>query len=83
MHAIAQYSEPIVISDVFVTNLAEIEDCGDGNYRFTFTVYQHGEHIVVSRLVAPYSLVLRGSKASLAAIGTHCECEAMRSALHH
>ncbi len=83
MHAVVQYIEPVVISDVYVRNLAEIEDLGDGTYRFTFTVPQHGDHVVVARLIAPYSLVVTGSNASLDFVGAKCECGAMRRALHH
>lgn len=70
-------TEPIVVPDVFVTNLSAIEDLGDGNYRFTFTVFQMGCHVIVARLVAPMSLVINGSRASLNAVGAKCPCHAL------
>lgn len=76
--ATMQLAEPIVVPDVFVTSLAEIEDIGEGNWRFTFAVKQSGEHIVSARLVLPGSLVISAARQALRAVGWHCVCSMKR-----
>jgi len=53
--------EPIGISDVFVSGLGEVEDLGDGCYRFTFYTRHHtdfGEQrVIVAKLIAHRSAV--------------------------
>jgi hypothetical protein len=54
-------TEPIAIQDVFASGLAEAEDLGDGNYRFTFYARQKSihdyagaiEYVVVARIILP------------------------------
>lgn len=54
-------TEPIAIQDVYASGLAEAEDLGDGNFRFTFyarqkSLYDYAgsiEYVVVARIVLP------------------------------
>lgn len=56
-----QPSDPLNVSDTFVSGLAEAEDLGDGCYRFTFFTTHHvdgrEQRIVVAKLIMPMSAV--------------------------
>lgn len=56
-HLIEQYGLP----DTYVSGLAEVEDLGDGNFRFVFVARKHvgdGEELViVAKLVAALETV--------------------------
>lgn len=56
-----QLIEPQIIPDIFVSGLGEVEDLGDGNFRFTFYCKHHTgakeELVVVAKLIAPRSAV--------------------------
>lgn len=72
-------AEPNVVPDIFVTSLAEIEDVGEGNWRFTFAVKQGGEYIVSARLVMPGSQVIGAARAAMKAVGYNCVCSMART----
>lgn len=82
--------EPYVVQDTFATGLHDVEDLGEGHYRFTFFVKQRNgydgqgdERIVVARLVLSTSAILHGCKWALMAIGVKC-CGAIgRAGLIH
>lgn len=58
-------SEPAIVPDIFCSGLADAEDMGDGNMRFTLFSRQKSLHdyagtfdlIVVARLIMPMSAV--------------------------
>ena len=83
-------TEPIIIQDTFVTALHDIEDLGEGNFRFVFIAKQRSsydgtsqEHVVVAKLVAPTMTVFHAAMWALKAIGVKCCAHFMRcSGLH-
>lgn len=54
-------TDPGIVPDTFVSGLAEVEDLGSGNYRFTFAAKHRSvegdELVVVAKLVAPMEAV--------------------------
>lgn len=87
---IAPVVEPFVVQDTFATGLHDVEDMGEGLYRFTFFVKQKStydgqgdERVVVARLVLSTSAIFHGCKWALTAIGVKC-CGAIgRAGLIH
>lgn len=87
---VAPLVEPYVVQDIFATGLHDVEEVGDGHYRFTFFVKQKStydgqgeERVVVARLVLSTSAILYGCKWALSAIGVKC-CGAIgRAGLIH
>lgn len=79
-------SEPVVVDDIYVSDLGGIEDAGEGLIRFTFcakqaSIYGGDEFIVRIRIVAGPRLVLHTIKAAMNYLGTGC-CGAMRKLMH-
>lgn len=79
MLAQAVFTEPIAVSDVFASGLAEVEDLQDGNYRFTFFARRRSldysgaiESEVVARLIIPSNAVIEGMKRTMEAMGIRC-----------
>lgn len=68
-HLIEQYGRP----DTYVSGLAEVEDLGDGNFRFVFVarkrVGDREELVVVANLVAPLQAVPPALVKAAKAIG--------------
>lgn len=56
-----QFIEAPNITDTFVSGLAEVEDLGDGCFRFTFFARQHvntaERNVIVAKLICPMSAV--------------------------
>lgn len=74
--------EPVVVEDIYVSELGGIEDAGDGNIRFTFcarqvSAYDHTnvETVVKVRLVTGPTLVWHTIRMTFAFFGMKC-CEA-------
>ena len=73
-------SEPAIVPDVFASGLADAEDLGDGNMRFTFFARQKSmqdyagawELVIVARLVMPIGAVHAGMKATMQELGVSC-----------
>lgn len=80
--------EPAIVPDTFVSGLAEAEDLGDGNFRFTLYTnqksYRDGtiEHVIVARLVMPAPAILASIKTTMKAMGYAC-CGGERLLLRH
>lgn len=80
-------SEPVSIPDVFVSELALIEDLGDGNIRFTYSTKQkpphdsaaNDDHVIVARLVLSLPAVLTARERMTQLFG--CYCGASRTRL--
>lgn len=81
-------TEPAIVPDIFVSGLAEAEDLGDGNFRFTMYTKQRSltggeiEHVVVARLIMPAPAVMASIKATMKAMGIAC-CGGERLSLRH
>lgn len=81
-------TEPAIVPDIFVSGLAEAEDLGDGNFRFTMYTnqkcYRDGtiEQVVVARLVMPAPAVIASLKATMRVMGIAC-CGGERIGLRH
>lgn len=76
--------EPAIITDVFASELALIEDLGDGTYRFTYATRQQSthdhagtiEHVIVERLVMPLPAIFEARAKMTEHFG--CYCGALR-----
>ncbi|TGR81833.1 hypothetical protein EN866_35160 [Mesorhizobium sp. M2D.F.Ca.ET.223.01.1.1] len=67
--------EPAIVPDIFCTGLADAEDLGDGNFRFTLYARQKSLHdlgnvdyVVVARLVMPAKAVMESMKMTMKAM---------------
>lgn len=73
-------TEPIAIQDVFASGLADAEDMGDGNIRFTFYARQKSfldyahetEFIIVARIILPFPAVTGALQRAMKAVGFEC-----------
>lgn len=80
-----QLSEPLVIQDIYVSDLAEIEHVGDGNYRLTYSTRQRSsyggemEDIVVCRLILPVSAIIAAMNLVAGTLGIKCVDIGMKS----
>lgn len=61
--------EPFAVPDINVSGIADIEDMGDGNYRFILYARRRSERIVVASLIATEATVMRCIMQSARAIG--------------
>ncbi|KRB22696.1 hypothetical protein [Mesorhizobium sp. Root172] len=83
-------SEPAIIPDVFCTGLAEAEDLGDGNFRFTLYARQKSmqdyagafDYVIVARLIMPTVAVHQSIQMTMKAMGVSC-CGVERMRLAH
>lgn len=83
-------TEPAIVPDTFCSGLAEAEDLGDGNFRFTFYAKQRSfndyagtvDFVVVARLILPTSAVLLSIQQTMKAMGVSC-CGGERLRLAH
>jgi hypothetical protein len=72
--------EPAIVPDIFCTGLADAEDLGDGNFRFTLYARQkslhdhagHMDYIIVARLVLPAKAVMESIQMTMKAMGVQC-----------
>jgi hypothetical protein len=75
--------EPAIVPDTYVSGLYDVEDLGDGTFRFTFFAKQRSVHdgkeerVVVARIVIGASAILHAAKWALSAIGMRCYCAAL------
>ena len=74
--------EPVVIPDTFVCGLHNVEELGDGVYRFTFFATQTDDRICVARLVLSTAAIYHAAMWALRAIGTNCCGKFLKGALH-
>lgn len=82
--------EPAIVSDVFCSDMAEPEDLGDGNFRFTFFTKQKSfldyagttDAVIVARLILPFGAVLHAHRMAGKRLGLVC-CEDGRMRLAH
>ncbi|ESZ60681.1 hypothetical protein NL532_24270 [Mesorhizobium sp. C120A] len=80
--------EPAIISDIFVSGLADAEDLGDGNIRFTYFTKQKSfmdyanvtEHVIVARIVIPFSALFPARQLTGKRLGICCEMRHARLA---
>lgn len=87
MLAVELLSEPVVVQDTYASGLSHVEECGDGNYRFTFFVRQRStyggdENNIVARIVLPASAVHAAIKTTMRELGIKC-CGAEKLAVRH
>lgn len=83
-------SEPAIVPDIFVTGLADAEDMGDGNIRFTLYSRQKSfndyagafEYVIVARLIMPIAAVHQSIQMTMKTMGVSC-CGAERLRLAH
>lgn len=61
--------EPFAVPDINVSGIADIEDMGDGNYRFILYARRRSERIVVASLIMTEGAVMRCILHSARAIG--------------
>lgn len=74
--------EPAIVTDIFASELALIEDLEDGNIRFTYSTrqkstYEHNgaiEHIIVARLIMPLPAVFAARADMTQLFGCYCGC---------
>ncbi|PAP94015.1 hypothetical protein CIT31_16750 [Mesorhizobium wenxiniae] len=82
--------EPAIVPDIFCTGLAEAEDLGDGNFRFTLYAKQRSFHdyagtvdlVIVARLIMPAGAVMEAIQMTMKAMGVAC-CGGERLKLRH
>jgi hypothetical protein len=82
--------EPAIISDIYCSGLADAEDLGDGNFRFTLYAKQksHNDYageielVIVARLIMPVPAVHQSIKMTMQAMGVSC-CGVERLRLAH
>jgi hypothetical protein len=58
-----------LVTDTFVTDLAEIEYVGSGNFRCIFVTEDHGTHIVTVKIIASSDAIKRGIFTAARALG--------------
>jgi hypothetical protein len=83
--------EPAIVPDIFCSGLAEAEDLGDGNFRFTLYAKQksfqsldgHSDLVIVARLIMPLSAVMQSIQITKKAIGQKCCGEEWLDCLAH
>lgn len=61
--------EPFAVPDINVSGIADIEDMGDGNFRFILYTTRRGERVVVASLIMTEATVMRCILSSAQAIG--------------
>lgn len=69
--------EPAIVPDVFVSGIAEPEDLGDGNIRFTAYAQQKSfndyvgatEYVIVSRIIMPVPAVFQSLRQTMKVLG--------------
>jgi len=83
-----QLTEPLIVQDIFASGLADVENLGDGNWRFTFYSQQRSsydgastDNVVVCRIVGSTSAALEAVRTIMLALGHRC-CGAVRERLH-
>lgn len=77
------FVEPAMVPDVYVSDLAQVEDLGEGNLRFTFSTRQKSMHdyagetenVIVSRLIMPLPTLYALRQHMMTMLGT-CACGA-------
>lgn len=70
-------SEPAIVPEVYCSGLADAEDMGDGNFRFTFYSRQKSLHdyagtfdlIIVARIIMPLAAVHAGMQMTMSVAG--------------
>jgi len=75
--------EPAIVPDIFVSELALIEDLGDGNIRFVYSTRQKSthdysgtiEHVIVARLILPLPAVFAARAEMTELFGCYCGAE--------
>ncbi len=79
--------EPYAVQDTYVSGLAEVEDIGGGNYRFTFFCREHHddheEWTVVAKLIAPLEAVPPAVIKTARAVGMSLALEFPRGTIRH
>ncbi|TGP34033.1 MULTISPECIES: hypothetical protein [unclassified Mesorhizobium] len=67
--------EPAIVPDIFCTGLADAEDLGDGNFRFTLYARQkslhdlgNADYVVVARLVMSAQAVMESIQMTMKAM---------------
>lgn len=65
--------DTLSVPDVFVSELAEIEDLGEGCFRFVFVTRRHigngEEYLVVAKLIVPRSAIAPAILMTAKAVG--------------
>ena len=74
--------EPVFVPDTFVTGLHQVENLGDGNFRFTFFVKQDNSRICAARLVLSLMAVAHAACWALREIGYGCCGKFVKRSLH-
>lgn len=81
MEKTLELEEPYVVPDTYCSGLAEVEDIGGGDFRFTFFTRRRGICEVTARLIMPADAVPEAMR--MTARKAHiCACEAARGAPH-
>ncbi|TJU85597.1 MAG: hypothetical protein E5Y10_24570 [Mesorhizobium sp.] len=83
-------TEPAIVPDIFCTGLAEAEDLGDGNFRFTLYAKQKSfqdyagtvDLVIVARLIMPAAAVKESIQMTMKAMGIAC-CGSGRLEMTH
>lgn len=73
------FTEPIAIADTFASGLADVEDLGDGNLRYTLYARRKSmdfpgvyDFEVVARIVMPSSAAMIGVRQTMQCLGYRC-----------
>lgn len=82
--------EPAIVPDTYCSGLAEAEDLGDGNFRFTLYARQksHNDYagavelVTVARIIMPAGAVMESVQMTMKALGVAC-CGGERLKLRH
>lgn len=67
-----QFSEPVVLDDIVVTDLGGIEDVGDGMTRYILCVRDHGGLVVKVKLVTGPTLIWHTIRCTMKHFGRKC-----------
>lgn len=73
-------TETAIVPDIYASGLAEAEDMGDGNFRFTLYAKQKSfqdyagtvDYVIVARLVMPAAAVMESVQTTMKAMGVAC-----------
>jgi hypothetical protein len=82
--------EPTIVQDIYVSGIAEPEDLGDGNFRFTLYTRQKSHFdlggsidlVIVGRIILPAPAIMESMRMTMKAMGVVC-CGAQPSRLTH
>lgn len=74
--------EPVIVPDTYVCGLHEVEDLGDGIFRFTFFTNESNDRVCAAKIVLSTKAIFHAATWALRAIGIGCCGKFVNRCLH-